>query len=164
MSQPVPFEYAVVRAVPRMDRGESVNIAVILYCQARDFLGCSGELKPDRILALDPSTGEMRWHQHRTPAMGMEVAGYSGLALYRDKLYSGFSDGTVIAFALWNPADLGYLAAYAAKALIEGTITGAEGDEFEAGKLGSYKVGKDATVLLGDPYVFNKDNIEDFHF
>jgi rhamnose transport system substrate-binding protein len=73
-------------------------------------------------------------------------------------------DGTVTAFALWNPGDLGYLAAYAAKALIEGTITGAEGDEFEAGKLGSYTVGADGTVLLGDPYTFNKENIGEFDF
>lgn len=73
-------------------------------------------------------------------------------------------DGTVTAFALWNPADLGYLAAYAAKALIEGEITGAEGDTFDAGKLGSYTVGADGTVLLGDPYTFNKDNIGDFNF
>jgi len=73
-------------------------------------------------------------------------------------------DGTVTAFALWNPGDLGYLAAYAAKALIEGDITGAEGDTFDAGKLGSYTVGKDGTVLLGDPFVFDKDNIGDFDF
>jgi len=74
------------------------------------------------------------------------------------------TDGTVTAFALWNPADLGYLAAYAAKALIEGEITGAEGDEFEAGKLGDYTVGENGTVLLGDPYTFNADNIADFDF
>jgi rhamnose transport system substrate-binding protein len=73
-------------------------------------------------------------------------------------------DGTVTAFALWNPSDLGYLAAFATKALIEGTITGAEGDEFDAGKLGTFTVGADATVLLGDPYVFNADNIADFNF
>ena len=73
-------------------------------------------------------------------------------------------DGTVTAFALWNPEDLGYLAAYASAALIKGEITGKEGDTFEAGKLGSYTVGKDATVLLGDPYVFNADNIDDFDF
>lgn len=73
-------------------------------------------------------------------------------------------DGTVTAFALWNPADLGYLAAYAAQALITGEITGAEGDSFEAGKLGSFEVGADATVLLGDPYVFDADNIGDFDF
>ena len=73
-------------------------------------------------------------------------------------------DGTVTAFALWNPGDLGYLAAYAAKALIEGDITGAEGDEFDAGRLGSYTVGENGTVLLGDPFVFNADNIGDFDF
>jgi len=73
-------------------------------------------------------------------------------------------DGTVTAFALWNPADLGYLTAYAAKALIEGEITGEEGDTFEAGKLGDYEVGADGTVLLGDPYVFDADNIGDFDF
>jgi outer membrane protein assembly factor BamB len=66
----------------------------------------------DTVLALDPKTGEIRWHQHRTPAMGMEVAGYSGVTLFRDKLYSGFSDGTVLAFdprtgaERWQPVDL----------------------------------------------------------
>ncbi len=73
-------------------------------------------------------------------------------------------DGTVTAFALWNPADLGYLTAYAAKALIEGEITGEEGDSFEAGKLGDYEVGADGVVLLGDPFVFDADNIGDFDF
>jgi len=73
-------------------------------------------------------------------------------------------DGTVTAFALWNPADLGYLTAYAAKALIEGEITGEKGDTFKAGKLGDYEVGEDGTVLLGDPYVFDADNIDDFDF
>jgi rhamnose transport system substrate-binding protein len=73
-------------------------------------------------------------------------------------------DGTVTAFALWNPADLGYLAAFAAQALVAGDITGEEGDSFEAGKLGSYEVGADGTVLLGDPFVFNADNIGDFDF
>jgi rhamnose transport system substrate-binding protein len=73
-------------------------------------------------------------------------------------------DGTVTSFALWNPADLGYLAAYATQALITGEITGEEGDTFEAGKLGSFEVGPDAAVLLGDPYVFDADNIGDFDF
>jgi rhamnose transport system substrate-binding protein len=73
-------------------------------------------------------------------------------------------DGTVTAFALWNPADLGYLSAFAAKALIEGEITGEEGDSFDAGKLGSYDVGADGTVLLGDPFVFDAENIGEFDF
>jgi len=73
-------------------------------------------------------------------------------------------DGTVQEFALWNPEDLGYLAAYAAKALVDGTITGKEGDSFKAGKLGDYKVGANGTVLLGDPFVFDKSNIDQFNF
>ena len=73
-------------------------------------------------------------------------------------------DGTVTAFALWNPADLGYLAAYAAKALVDGDITGEEGDKFTAGDLGDYTVGADSEVLLGDPFVFDKGNIDDFDF
>lgn len=73
-------------------------------------------------------------------------------------------DGTVDEFALWNPEDLGYLAAFAAKALIDGTITGKDGDSFKAGKLGTFTVGEKGTVLLGDPFVFNKDNIDKFNF
>ncbi|KQQ10092.1 MULTISPECIES: rhamnose ABC transporter substrate-binding protein [Rathayibacter] len=73
-------------------------------------------------------------------------------------------DGTVTAFALWNPGDLGYLAAYAAKALIDGDITGETGDSFEAGDLGTFEVGEDATVLLGDPFVFDSENIGEFDF
>ena len=73
-------------------------------------------------------------------------------------------DGTVQAFALWNPEDLGYLAAYAAKALVDGDIKGDQGDTFTAGKLGKYTVGKDKTVLLGDPFVFDAKNIDKFNF
>jgi len=73
-------------------------------------------------------------------------------------------DGTVTAFALWNPGDLGYLAAWAAKALVDGDITGAEGDTFTAGDLGEYTVEADGVVLLGDPFVFDADNIGDFDF
>jgi outer membrane protein assembly factor BamB len=66
----------------------------------------------DTVLALEPPTGKLRWHQHRTPAMGMEVAGHSGVSLWRGKVYAGFSDGTVAAFdaltgaEAFPPADL----------------------------------------------------------
>ncbi len=73
-------------------------------------------------------------------------------------------DGTVAEFALWNPEELGYLSAFAAKALVEGQITGAEGDTFEAGDLGSYTVGPEGLVVLGEPTRFNADNIDDFDF
>jgi outer membrane protein assembly factor BamB len=66
----------------------------------------------DTVLALEPNTGKLRWHQHRTPATGMEVAGHSGVSVFRGKIYSGFSDGTVAAFdpltgvERWTPVDL----------------------------------------------------------
>lgn len=74
------------------------------------------------------------------------------------------SDGTVQAFALWNPANLGYLAAWAAKAEIDGTISGKSGQTFKAGKLGTFTVGADKTVLLGKPTVFDSSNIGQFNF
>ncbi|MFL5961655.1 MAG: rhamnose ABC transporter substrate-binding protein [Gaiellaceae bacterium] len=73
-------------------------------------------------------------------------------------------DGTIEAFELWNPADLGYLAAYAAVNVASGKLTGKAGQTFTAGKLGKYKVGAKSTVLLGPPFVFNKANIGKFHF
>ncbi|TMR98252.1 rhamnose ABC transporter substrate-binding protein [Nonomuraea basaltis] len=73
-------------------------------------------------------------------------------------------DGTIEAFELWSPGDLGYLASYAAAALASGQITGAEGEKFKAGKLGEYTIGAKGEVLLGKPTVFNKDNIDDFDF
>jgi len=73
-------------------------------------------------------------------------------------------DGTVTAFALWDPAQLGYVAAFAGKALADGTITGAEGDTFEAGDLGEREVGADGIVIVGPPTTFNADNIDDYDF
>ena len=68
------------------------------------------------------------------------------------------------AFALWDPEQLGYLAAYTADALVSGDIEGKEGDTFEAGDLGEYTVGADGVVVLGEPTVFDESNIDDFDF
>jgi rhamnose transport system substrate-binding protein len=73
-------------------------------------------------------------------------------------------DGTVTAFALWDPAQLGYVAAFAGKALADGTITGAAGDTFEAGDLGEKEVLEDGIVIVGPPTVFDADNIGDYDF
>jgi rhamnose transport system substrate-binding protein len=77
-------------------------------------------------------------------------------------------DGTVTAFALWNPEDLGYLAGYAIVALADGKITGKVGETFKAGKLGTYKIvlgpDKRPQVILGPPYVFTIKNVDRFKF
>lgn len=66
----------------------------------------------DTIVAADAATGQLRWSYHRTPAMGMEIAGYSGPMLHNGLAYMGFSDGTAMAFDAisgeerWQPVDL----------------------------------------------------------
>jgi outer membrane protein assembly factor BamB len=66
----------------------------------------------DTVLAIDAQSGKLIWSQHRTPALGMEVAGYSGPLVWRGRVYVGFSDGSVTAFdaksgdELWQPVDL----------------------------------------------------------
>jgi outer membrane protein assembly factor BamB len=66
----------------------------------------------DTLLAIEPATGKLRWYQHRSPAAGMEVAGYAGPLVYRGKVYTGFSDGNVMAYDAatgaerWQPVDL----------------------------------------------------------
>ena len=52
MSERVAFQYAVLRAVPRVDRGEFINVGVILYCQAADFLRAGVSVDGARLRAL----------------------------------------------------------------------------------------------------------------
>jgi hypothetical protein len=47
-----PYSYAVLRAVPRVDRGEFVNIGIVLYCQAYDFLRAAVAVDDVRLRAL----------------------------------------------------------------------------------------------------------------
>lgn len=49
-----PFEYALLRVVPRVERGEFINAGVVLYCQDARFLEARIHLDPERLRALDP--------------------------------------------------------------------------------------------------------------
>jgi len=51
-----PFQYAIVRVVPRVERGECVNAGVVLFCRPLGFLAARTALDERRVLALDPST------------------------------------------------------------------------------------------------------------
>lgn len=48
------YDYAIVRAVPRVERGEFMNVGVIVLCGPVNFLACSFECNHDRLRALDP--------------------------------------------------------------------------------------------------------------
>ena len=49
-----PFQYAIVRVVPRVERGECVNAGVVLFCRPRKYLAARVALDEARLLALAP--------------------------------------------------------------------------------------------------------------
>jgi rhamnose transport system substrate-binding protein len=71
--------------------------------------------------------------------------------------------GCVKSVVLWNPVDLGYAAMQVLRSVADGTLQpGAT--SVKAGKLGDLQVINGSEILLGAPYVFNKDNIGQFDF
>ena len=54
MATDFTYDYAIVRVVPRVERGEQINVGVILSCVDGDFLDARIELDDSRLLALDP--------------------------------------------------------------------------------------------------------------
>jgi hypothetical protein len=48
------FQYAALRAVPRVDRGDGITVGLVLYCQQADFLRCAVRVRPERLRCLDP--------------------------------------------------------------------------------------------------------------
>ena len=48
------FQYALLRVVPRVERGEFINAGVVLYCQDTKFLDARIHLDPERLRALNP--------------------------------------------------------------------------------------------------------------
>ena len=55
MSAEHTYDYAIVRVVPRVERGEAINVGVILSCPGLDFLDARIDLDPARLRALDPT-------------------------------------------------------------------------------------------------------------
>lgn len=49
-----PYQYVVLRCVPRVDRGERVNVGVVLFSQSAGFLGAACHVDEDRLRALAP--------------------------------------------------------------------------------------------------------------
>ncbi len=64
---------------------------------------------------------------------------------------------------LWNPIDLGYAATYVLRAAAEGTLT-ADSSTVSAGRLGDLQIVNGSEVLLGAPFIFTAENINDFNF
>jgi rhamnose transport system permease protein len=85
-----------------------------------------------------------------------------GLGLPNDnKRY--LKDGTTKAVVLWKTADLGYLSVHAARAVAAGDLkSGAT--EIVAGRLGAIKIDDKGSIVLGAPFTFTKENVDQFDF
>jgi hypothetical protein len=59
-----PFSYAIVRVVPRIERGEQINAGVILYCRTRDYLAGLVALDDSRLRALDADVSPHAVREH----------------------------------------------------------------------------------------------------
>ena len=86
-----PYDYAVFRVVPRVEREEFVNVGVIVSCPAKDFLEARVELDEQRVAALDPSLDleSIRVHLATIPAIcaGGEQAGPIGQLPQRERFH-----------------------------------------------------------------------------
>lgn len=71
MPTPSPYDYAVIRVVPHVERGEFVNVGVVLFCRTRRYLAAAIELDEVRlqILAPDLEIKALRQHLDLIPAI-----------------------------------------------------------------------------------------------
>ena len=69
------FDYSVIRLVPRVERGECVNVGIVLFCRTAHFLGA--RLEPDwaRIAALGPGQIDREDVQRQLDYIGQVCAG-----------------------------------------------------------------------------------------
>jgi hypothetical protein len=76
---PKPFAYALLRVVPRVERGERLNAGVVLFCREYDFLAMRAEVDEPRLTALAPDLDPAPLHVHLAAlsrvAAGDPVAG-----------------------------------------------------------------------------------------
>ena len=85
------FQYALVRVVPRVERGESLNVGVVLFCRARRFLAARTWLDATALAALAPGCdpAELRPHLRVVEAVaaGDPRAGGAVAALPRSERF-----------------------------------------------------------------------------
>jgi hypothetical protein len=78
-ASPSPFQYAIVRVVPRVERGECLNAGVVLFCRSRRYLAARVALDEARLRALAPDVDLDAVHTHldalRRIAAGDAAAG-----------------------------------------------------------------------------------------
>jgi hypothetical protein len=69
-----PFSYAIIRVVPRVERGERFNAGVVLFCRQREFLAVQVSVDENRLRALAPGLSAVELRSH-LDALAMVAAG-----------------------------------------------------------------------------------------
>lgn len=87
----------------------------------------------------------------------------TGVAL-PSSIKSYLKDGSQKAFFIWDPALLGYMSVYVAKASLDGSLKNTVGAKVKCGKLGEFTVGKDGEIVFGRPLIFTPENIDKYNF
>jgi rhamnose transport system substrate-binding protein len=121
---------------------------------------------PDMELIMSPTTVGIVAAAKAMQDEGIcDTVKVSGLGLPAEMVEYTLN-GCAPEFALWSFVDLGYVSYYAAYMLATGALQGAEGETFEAGRMGTYTIEKDPTrdaglrIVMGPFTVYNADNVE----
>lgn len=147
---------------------ENVELVEVVYGDDKPQLSYDKTVElltayPDLKGIVSPTTVGIANAASALEAEGRTDVQLTGLGL-PNEMRQYIQNGTVKEMALWNPIDLYYLTYYVSAALVSGEITGAEGDTFSAGRLGDYTIGANGVVLLGLPFIFTAENIDQFDF
>jgi hypothetical protein len=70
------YDYAIIRVVPRVERGECVNVGVVLFCRTLDFLDVHIQVDEARLLALAPDL-DLQEVRQQLESMALICAGRS---------------------------------------------------------------------------------------
>ena len=121
---------------------------------------------PDMKLIMSPTTvGIVAASKAMQDEKLCDKVKVSGLGL-PSEMASYVKNGCAPQFALWSFVDLGYLTYYATYMIATGTLKGAAGESFDAGRMGTYTIEKDPSranglrIVMGPFTIYTKDNID----
>src|SRR5215213_2603386 len=91
MPELCPYDYAIIRVVPKVEREEFINVGVIVSCPAQKFLEARIELNEQRLMALDATLDmeSIKANLATIPAIcaGGKAAGKIGQLTQRERFY-----------------------------------------------------------------------------
>jgi ABC-type sugar transport system substrate-binding protein len=127
--------------------------------EATNLLGANPNLKCIMAICSPAVPGAAEAVKQAGKAGAVKVLGLGLPSENRAYLKEGVTQSVI----LWKVADLGYLTLQVAYALGSGTLK--PGDtHFKAGRLGELTIDADHAVILGKPFVFTKENVDQFDF